>query len=137
MITVRKHIITETAHRLMDYKGKCARIHGHSYKWEVEVAAPVQPNGITMDFATLKDVMRAEIEVPFDHVLVLRRDDPAADVLGFSDGVVRVAYNPTAENMARDIAARIDRALQSIMPNATLISLTCWETESSFARIVP
>jgi len=32
---ITKQYRTETAHRLMNYDGKCSHLHGHSYLWEV------------------------------------------------------------------------------------------------------
>lgn len=138
MILVRKHVTTETAHRLIDYVGKCSRIHGHSYKWEVAVAAPVQLNGISMDFSFLKRILNEQVVLPFDHMLILHRDDPIAPKLTWADdGCVVVPYNPTAENMAKDVGERI-AALIGKDPSlkAELVSITVWETENSYAKYI-
>lgn len=136
MILVRKHITTETAHRLMDYVGKCARIHGHSYKWEVEIEALIQRNGIAVDFSRVKHLLQEQIHVPYDHMLVLCKDDPVARLFGeppMDYGICKVPFNPTAENLAKDAAQRIIKQLGA---NEYLISLTCWETENSYAKFV-
>jgi 6-pyruvoyltetrahydropterin/6-carboxytetrahydropterin synthase len=137
MTVVRKHIVTETAHRLVDYTGKCARIHGHSYRWEVEITAPVKKNGISMDFSHLKELLVRQIHVPYDHKLILSKDDPLVDVLwqvNQGEHLTTVPFNPTAENLAKAAAQSIINFLEA---EQWLISLTCWETENSYAKYVP
>ena len=115
-LTVCKSITTETAHRLMDYEGKCAHIHGHSWQWEVCVEVDcLQQNGIGVDFGTLKGILTGHIHDLFDHSLVLSESDPLVDkceaegrslehLLGPGNGlpgrVVLMDCNPTSENMA-------------------------------------
>lgn len=151
MITVRKHIVTETAHRLLDYVGKCAHVHGHSYKWEVELGGHEQDmphNGILIDFKELKALLQKYVHDVYDHALVLRKDDPLiqsavayqALVTGVSADTARVvihSFNPTAENLATFVGQRFERALVGRVPFVRLVSFTVWETENSFARYVP
>ena len=38
MITkIRRWIETDTGHRVPNHKSKCRNIHGHRYRWEVEL----------------------------------------------------------------------------------------------------
>ena len=115
-MVVSKTIVTETAHRLVDYDGKCSSIHGHSWHWTVHVhCKSLLPNGIAVDFGKLKQVMNECIHDVFDHALVLSNQDPLlihASDLGISLGVLlapdsvqeaRVVVldkNPTSENLA-------------------------------------
>ncbi len=57
----------EAAHRLLDYQGKCERLHGHSYKLSVTVDAPVRPDGIAFDFTDLKRIVNARVVDVLDH----------------------------------------------------------------------
>ena len=110
MIEVTKTMKTETAHRLMDYVGKCAGVHGHSYLWEVTARredGAVGSNGIAIDFADLKAAMRSCIYDKFDHALVLSRTDPLVDAEvmkydsnGNKQKVFSFYDNPTAEHFA-------------------------------------
>lgn len=117
-ISVTKCMTTETAHRLCRYGGKCAHIHGHSYRWEVTVALTNDYisalNQISVDFSELKDAMRAVIYKRFDHALVLWKEDPLygspadAEMKFATDGadqkIVWLKRNPTAEVFAEDAA---------------------------------
>lgn len=110
MIKVTKTMTTETAHRLMDYVGKCSGIHGHSYLWEVTARREddaVGSNGIAIDFADLKAAMRSCIYDRFDHALVLSKEDPLveAEVMkwdsnGDKQKIFSFYDNPTAECFA-------------------------------------
>jgi len=145
---VCKTMTTETAHRLIDYSGKCASIHGHSYKWEVTAALETRdtlPNGISIDFGHLKKAMRACIYDVYDHALVLADIDPLLeneDLLRFAaDGteqkIVRFAGNPTAENFARHTAVVL-REYYEQRPRAwrhiDIIRVRVWETANSYGQ---
>jgi len=81
------------AHFLRDYKGKCANVHGHTYKIEVILDGEVK-DGFVMDFYDLKEIMDLEIFTPYDHKL-LNEIEPFDKI------------NPTAENIASEFARRI------------------------------
>ena len=55
----------DAAHHLQDYEGKCANMHGHTYKVEVWVKGNVDDldkAGIMWDFGKLKTIIKT-----FDH----------------------------------------------------------------------
>jgi len=162
MITVTKRMTTETAHRLIDYVGKCASIHGHSYLWEVTAAREdrgVAPNGIAIDFKELKEAMQEIIYEPFDHALVLAEADPILGLNGgqnfeqASDGgrqkVIDFPVNPTAENFAAHVArelqdyfSRMECGEEPGIASAEDAASTCidilrvrvWETANSYGE---
>ena len=128
---ITKQMWTETGHRLINYNGKCAHLHGHSYLWEVNAErhdSGVSEQGFVVDFKDLKAYMTKAIDEKYDHALVLCRKDPllayisGADfevpnlkqvalvyaALRGSDGsegrLVFVDENPSAENLARWVA---------------------------------
>ena len=39
--TIRRWIETDTGHRVPNHKSKCKHIHGHRYRWEVEIEGDV------------------------------------------------------------------------------------------------
>lgn len=148
-IQVTKCMTTETAHRLCNYSGKCAHIHGHSYRWEVTAmleSGGVQENGIAVDFAKLKEAMRNYIYIPYDHALVLWYKDPILEMLAgqnlgnASDGtaqkIVWLDSNPTAEAFA----ARAARELQALFDDEDLLEeikivrVRVWETADSYGE---
>ncbi|MBC7293148.1 MAG: 6-carboxytetrahydropterin synthase QueD [Thermoleophilia bacterium] len=59
------------AHRLPEHEGKCRRLHGHTYMFEVTVEGHPQPSGpsagMVMDFADLRRVVDEVVVQPLDH----------------------------------------------------------------------
>ena len=56
-----------SAHTLRDYPGACARMHGHNWKVEVEVAASeLDAMGMGVDFRVIKQAAR-DIAERLDH----------------------------------------------------------------------
>ena len=91
-------------HRILDYSGKCRFLHGHNYFFQVEIETEdLDEVGFVIDFNEVKEIL-----LSLDHKVLLRKDDPLADILeAQSQPVVRMEGNPSAENIARYVAERI------------------------------
>ena len=64
----------DSAHFLSGYNGKCANIHGHTWKTEVSVSAETleetgEKRGMVIDFSDLKAAVRS-LAKRFDHTLI-------------------------------------------------------------------
>ena len=138
MHQVTKQYRTETGHRLMAYDGKCSHLHGHSYLWEVTAQAhSLTDNGMVVDFKDLKEAMKLVLE-PFDHAMVLANNDPACHVIDQMPAtnaqpqrLIRVPFNPTAENFAKYAGSEISKLLPI---GVTVSKVVVWETATSFAE---
>jgi 6-pyruvoyltetrahydropterin/6-carboxytetrahydropterin synthase len=96
------------AHFLKEYKGKCEKVHGHTFHVEVAVAVrELGPTGIGFDFAEIKKVLAASLP---DHALL-------NDVFPF---------NPSAENIARHLYGELKKTFP-------VRSVTVWESEDASA----
>jgi 6-pyruvoyltetrahydropterin/6-carboxytetrahydropterin synthase len=115
------------AHRLRGYEGACERLHGHNYRVEASVRADgLEPSGMLVDFRALRAAL-GEVLGALDHRCL---NDDLPD---FAEGKL----NPTAENIARWIAERLDEALgDALAGGARLARVTVWESETSKATYV-
>lgn len=152
-IKITKTMTTETAHRLVNYVGKCASIHGHSYLWEVECECleGLDTRGMVIDFGDLKAAMKKHIYDVYDHALVLAKTDPLMsrgdflraiidDASGGPQKLVEFPTNPTAENFAQTVAELLQAELEDIHLDEGTYRITrvrVWETANSYAEWTP
>lgn len=141
MYEITKKYETETGHRLLDYDGKCAHIHGHRYQWEVTLSADnlIDP-GFVIDFKELKAVIEGVIG-PYDHALVLHQDDdilntPAGTALfrasnGEEARLILLPCNPTVENLTRVVGEGLSLCFSNTMLSVKRVK--CHETSDSYA----
>lgn len=108
----------EAAHRIAGYKGKCDRLHGHS--WTVEAAVTgtrLDELGMLGDFKLVKGRLRELLET-LDHMFL-------NDLEPFSAGI-----NPTAENIAKYIYSEMAKA-EFLTEDIKLKHIQVWESPKS------
>lgn len=116
--TLSKDFTFEAAHVLPRHDGKCARLHGHSWKLTVEVAndrleTQGPKTGMVMDFVDIKAAVAPLLESKLDHY--------------YLNDSLEMA-NPTSENVARWVFDRL-------LPKLPLLrSVTINETCTSACR---
>lgn len=133
-LTAKGHF--HAAHRQLDYDGKCAHVHGHTWRGSFVVRAERFPRleGIDMsvDFGALKEIFRS-----LDHrLLVSVRDEIFLDSRLFEpDGIVLIpGANPSVENVARYCMERAVEALSSLFPDRGIdydLEVTIQETDNN------
>ncbi len=140
IIRLTKEFHFEAAHALWNYDGPCRNIHGHSYRLFVTVRGkPVTDEknpkqGMLIDFSVLKKIVHELIIEPFDHALMINADTPHLDMVkdsGLYGKLTPLPYQPTCENMIRDFALKISRALPQ---GVELYALRLHETATSYAE---
>ena len=129
IVTVSRKAHFNAAHRLYNNEwtdarnasvfGKCANknYHGHNYELIVSVTGEIHPEtGFVMDMKILKNMIRSEIEDPFDHKNLNEEVEEFANL------------NPTAENISviiwNKLRLKIDKKLD--------LSITLYETPRNF-----
>lgn len=130
MMKVCRRTTFNSAHRLLNKNwsdeknqevfGKCNSInyHGHNYTLETWLEGEVDPDtGYVIDLGVLKEIIKEEVEDPFDH------RNLNLDVPDFYD------LNPTAEN----IALVIFRKLKLRLPNYKM-TIRLYETQNNFVE---
>jgi 6-pyruvoyltetrahydropterin/6-carboxytetrahydropterin synthase len=112
----------EAAHHLPGHRGKCAHLHGHSYKLEVTLRGPIKDtpsasdHGMVMDFADLARIVKIAVIERLDH-----------QELNTVTGL-----HTTAENLVHWIW---DELIANGLSNELLSRIRLWETESCFAEV--
>lgn len=95
------------AHFLRGYEGRCARMHGHTWRVRAAVAGDtLDPAGMVMDFHHLKALL-GEAVAPFDHSC-LNEIEPFDRL------------SPTSENIARHLYETLRKKLGSAHTGARL-----------------
>ncbi len=93
-------------HRVFGHESKCSKIHGHNYSFEFHCnAEKLDEVGRVIDFSVIKSTLCRWLEDHWDHQFLVWEHDPIASSLEVADpdGVVRVPFNPTAENLAEHV----------------------------------
>ncbi len=125
----------DSAHFLSGYNGKCANIHGHTWKTEVSVSAETleetgEKRGMVIDFSDLKAAVRS-LAKRFDHTLIFEKGSLCENTInalsdeGFS--LTEVSFRPTAENFAKHFY----EVLSADLP---VKSVTVYETPDNCAE---
>jgi len=105
------------AHHLEGYEGDCARLHGHTYRLEVEVEGCVdKQTGMVVDFKAIKHLVQ-KVVAPLDH-----HNLDTVDALGGCT---------TAENIAGVIAVQAAERLALLgRDDLRLTRVRLWETQA-------
>lgn len=75
MYRVRKSIDIDFAHHVRGHLGPCINLHGHTWKFEVEVeATELDPQGFVIDFGVLKRRVLTPCHALLDHALAIGED---------------------------------------------------------------
>ena len=138
---VTKEFHFDAGHRLSNYTGKCRRFHGHTYHIHITVESDILDSvGMVMDFGQLTKIFDEEIDSKFDHRMMLLEGDPINEAVRKAlpksdDSICWLPYNPTAENMARDIFDIVSKKLKEISMTVTLSKVIVYETPTSYAEV--
>jgi 6-pyruvoyltetrahydropterin/6-carboxytetrahydropterin synthase len=116
-------------HRLLNYNGKCANLHGHNGLAVITIEAPqLNELGMVMDFGEIKATVSKWIDTTLDHRMLLHKDDPILPYMHqLNEPVFIMNDNPTAENIARVIFEF------AASQGYRVTEVKLWETPSSCA----
>lgn len=137
MFRGRTKVDFDAAHRLLDYDGKCASPHGHTYQAEVVIQTQDLDNlGLSIDFGDVKKPLKEWVDLNWDHAFLLNSDDEilTAALNGVPESKVFLFEhrNPSAEVMAETLYD----ALSPTLGNA-LVNIRIWEGATSYAEYSP
>ena len=150
-VLVCKTFSFDSSHQLIGHFGKCANLHGHTYKLEVKCKAEpikhpseyaalgpdaredelISSEGFVIDFYHLKKIVNKLIVDPMDHAFLAMGNEPALELLKESGvKVVVLGFRTTVENMARYICWRLMSA------GLPVHSVRMWETPTGWAEVL-
>ncbi|HEU5382177.1 MAG TPA: 6-carboxytetrahydropterin synthase QueD [Ktedonobacteraceae bacterium] len=100
----------EAAHTLPGHRGKCARLHGHSYVLEVTLRGPIKQvagasdDGMVMDFDDLSRLVRQAVLERLDHQYL----NDVVDIRTTAENLAHWIWNALlAEGLAESLLHRI------------------------------
>mgnify|MGYP001591661733 CR=1 FL=1 len=105
---IAKEFTFDAAHRLLNYNGPCANLHGHTYKLQIVLSGSVQKNGMVIDFVDFKRIVTEKVISKLDHKFINK-----------------IIKQSTAENIVIWIWEQLEQQLP-------LYEIRLWETLTSF-----
>jgi 6-pyruvoyltetrahydropterin/6-carboxytetrahydropterin synthase len=100
----------DAAHYLPDYKGKCEKLHGHTYKLEIVIEGEIKKDGMIIDFTKIKEIVEENVLEKLDH-----------------EQLNDMFECPTAEHIINWIATQLEKKLP-------LSSIKLWEGQGKWVE---
>ena len=134
-ITAKGHF--HAAHRQLGYDGKCAHVHGHTWRGTFVVCAERLPRladlDMSVDFGALKEIFKS-----LDHRMLVSSRDKAFLESGLFEPegvVVMPGSNPSVENVVLFCMDRGVELLRGLFPGMGIdydLQVTIQETDNNF-----
>ncbi|MCW4025362.1 MAG: 6-carboxytetrahydropterin synthase QueD [Candidatus Bathyarchaeota archaeon] len=116
MFRLRVESEFDAAHKIEGYPGKCANLHGHTYRVEAFfLSEKLDSIGVSADLRTLKEEL-LKITEQFDHTCL---------------NDCKELKNPTTENLSRYIYEKIKTDLPK---ETTVEKVRVWETPKTWCE---
>ena len=134
MYQVRIEVSFDSGHRLLDYDGKCAFPHGHTYRAEIFLeGASLDRLGLVFDFTELKARIKDWIDDNWDHAFLLNSEDTEL-VSGLTPLTKSRLYifreeNPSCEVIARELYQKVAELCR-----VTPAKVRVWESLNQYAE---
>ncbi|HEX67593.1 MAG TPA: 6-carboxytetrahydropterin synthase QueD [bacterium] len=108
---VSREFLLASAHNLPSYRGKCEKIHGHTYKLRITVEGEINEEGLAFDFKKLKEIVEEKVIKILDHT--------------YLNEIIPV---PSCENIAIWVWERLKDSLP-------LVEVRVWESPDTFVTL--
>ena len=134
MYQIRIEFTFDSGHRLLDYNGKCAYPHGHTYRAEVFLESQTLDRlGLVYDFSGLKERLKSWVDENWDHAFLVNSRDSEL-VSGFTGVALARVYkfqdeNPSCEVMSREL---YEKTVE--LCGVTPVKVRLWESVNQFAE---
>ena len=134
MYLVRIELTFDSGHRLLDYEGKCAFPHGHTYRAEVFMeAATLDRLGLVYDFTELKGRIKDWIDKNWDHAFLVNSRD-AELVAGLASLSKSRVYTFQEENPSCEVISRTLYQKATELCGIAPAKVRLWESLNQYAE---
>ena len=134
MYLVRIETTFDSGHRLLNYDGKCAFPHGHTYRAEVFLQSDtLDSQGMVFDFTELKRRIKSWIDANWDHSFLVNSRD-AQLIEGLTPASQGRIYqfqeeNPSCEVLSRELYNKVVE-----LCGVTPAKVRLWESLDQYAE---
>ena len=134
MYLVRIETTFDSGHRLLDYDGKCAFPHGHTYRAEVFLESDaLDAQGLVFDFTKLKRRVKSWIDDNWDHSFLLNSRDTEL-INGLATASKGRIYQFDEENPSCEVLSRVLYTKIVELCGVSPVKVRLWESLDQYAE---
>ncbi|MFP6635354.1 MAG: 6-carboxytetrahydropterin synthase [Dehalococcoidia bacterium] len=134
MYLVRIETTFDSGHRLLDYDGKCAFPHGHTYWAEVFLESDtLDAQGLVFDFTELKRRVKSWIDDNWDHSFLLNSRDTEL-INGLATASKGRIYQFDEENPSCEVLSRVLYTKIVELCGVSPVKVRLWESLDQYAE---
>lgn len=142
-VKITKEITFDMAHMLSNYNGKCANLHGHTYKLQVTVEGEVDEDSrMVIDFNRLKEAIEDCVMERLDHAVAFSdtmfRGEAEDELLKWAEKYgMKYQIIANGKTTCENMAVEIKKLLNDYLFNDGFhckVFVKLWETPTSFAE---
>ena len=134
MYQIRIEFTFNSRHRLLDYNGKCAYPHGHTYRTEVFIESQsLNDLGLVYDFTDLKDKIKTWVDENWDHAFLVNSQDSEL-IAGLGGASLVRLYEFQDENPSCEVMSRVLYEKTVELCNLVPAKVRLWESVNQYAE---
>ena len=134
MYQIRIELTFDSGHRLLDYNGKCAYPHGHTYRTEVFIESQsLNDLGLVYDFTDIKDKIKTWVDENWDHAFLVNSQDSEL-IAGLGGASLVRLYEFQDENPSCEVMSRVLYEKTVELCNLVPAKVRLWESVNQYAE---
>ena len=134
MYQIRIEFTFDSGHRLLDYNGKCAYPHGHTYRAEVFIESQsLNDLGLVYDFTDLKDKVKTWVDDNWDHAFLVNSQDGEL-ISGLGRASLVRLYEFQNENPSCEVMSRVLYEKTVELCDLAPAKVRLWESVNQYAE---
>ena len=134
MYRIRIEFTFDSGHRLLDYNGKCAYPHGHTYRAEVFIESQsLNDLGLVYDFTDLKDKIKTWVDENWDHAFLVNSQDSEL-IAGLGSASLVRLYEFQDENPSCEVMSRVLYEKTVALCNLVPAKVRLWESVNQYSE---